>query len=487
MTRAVLAIATAAGLVLAGCAVDQRQEVETYRSVTRLGDVPKFARGDALTLADALKLANAHNEQLSIEGERYLQALIERRRRVANLLPTFDFFADLNVRENNRTTRPTSFDAGFSGQYTLMTGMTDLRNVDAASADARARRWLLLDLREVLMLETARAYYAVLQAERLVEVLESSTKVQAERLRDIQGRQRVGFARPLDVAQIEAQVSETRVTLLDARNSVARARSALTLLTGVETGESDLTDGLDAIGMPDVDGSAVLKRAYTGRHDLQAARDSAESARFTVDAAIGQYWPSVSISGDFFLTRESTPDDLDLAGLIAVNLPIFSAGRIEADVREAWSIYRQRVLEFSALRRQVRSDVEVATADLAVSRERVSELDTQVKAAAETLRQAEAAYTAGLGTNLERISAQDQLLSAQLRQVSEAFTLKLARLAIERAAGRLTDQIAGTRSPEPVDEPPAPISPFIVTPPAGGHEAVGGMQQPAGDVRAETR
>ncbi len=36
--------------------------------------------------------------------------------------------------------------------------------------------------------------------------------------------------------------------------------------------------------------------------------------------------------------------DDDWNGLISLNLPIFTAGLIHADVREAWSQYRQTVL-----------------------------------------------------------------------------------------------------------------------------------------------
>src|SRR5690606_8423120 len=123
------------------------------------------------------------------------------------------------------------FDAGIGAQYTLFSGFSNLNRVRAADASIEQRRWLLLDVREALLLETARAYYAVLSAERLIQVLESSVAVQEERLRDVRGRAEVGFARPLDVAQIEAQASQTRVTLLDARNQLALARSALVLLT----------------------------------------------------------------------------------------------------------------------------------------------------------------------------------------------------------------------------------------------------------------
>ncbi len=479
--------AAAVGLLAAGCAVDQRKEVQLYRSVVDLGPLPPApAPGAPLSLDDALRLANAYNERLSMEGENYLQALIDRQRAASSLLPTLDLFATYVFRErtgggpaddgSGRTSQGESrlFDAGIGAQYTLFSGFSNLNRVRAADASIEQRRWLLLDVREALLLETARAYYAVLSAERLIQVLESSVAVQEERLRDVRGRAEVGFARPLDVAQIEAQASQTRVTLLDARNQLALARSALVLLTGAEVAESPLTDGFEVpstIPSPEV----FLDMALAYRQDLAAAEAAARAARTLVDAEIGRYYPTVTLNLDYFLTRDTLPTDRDWAGLLSVNLPLFSAGRIDADVRAAWSEFRQRVLDYSLVRRSIRSDVETAYADLAAAGRRLEELGYQLRAATEALRQAEAAYEAGLGTNLERISAQDQVLSAQVRLASEEFNRKAAYLAVLRATGALAAGAGGAPPPPdgaaaPEADRPAPTSPFLNLPGAPAAE-----------------
>ena len=474
-----LVVAAAAG----GCAVDQRKEVETYRSVVDLPTAPPMLHetGAPLSLEQALRLTNTQNETLSIEGETYLQAIIDRQRQAASLLPTLDLFGDYTFRDRGSGSgssdggtggggggraRANAFDAGFSAQYTIFSGATNLNRVRAAAATIEQRRWLLLDFREALLLQAARAYYDVLRAERLVSVFQSSVAVQEERLRDIRGRQQVGFARPLDVAQIEAQASETRVSLLDVLSQVTVARSALAFLTGAEVDASPLTDGFEVPSTaPSLD--EFLALAMSLRQDLAAAEAAARAARIDVDAEIGRYYPTVSLNLDYFLTRDTVPTDRDWTGLLAINLPIFSAGRIDADVREAWSQFRQRVLDYSLVRRQIRRDIEIAYEELAASGRRMEELEYQLRAATEALRQAEAAYQAGLGTNLERISAQDQLLSAEVGLASEAFNRKVAYLAVLRATGALAMGVTGVRFPlETPPPPPAapPDSPFLNLP-----------------------
>lgn len=444
-----------------GCAAERADDVALYRAISDPpGDVPERSGAVEVTLERALRLTASHNERLAQQGERYVQALADRQRSAAALLPTFELFARTNLRENTgEGVAQTAL--GVNGQYRLLTGLSDLREVDAAELEARAERWLILDLRETLLLQTARSYYAALRAERLAQVLESSVRVQQARLDDARARNEVGFTRPLDVAQIEAQVSRTRGQLLAARGTAREARAALTLLTNAPMEGLALTDGFaPEARAPQLEELRALARRH--RQDLLAARAQAEAERRRVDAAIGQYAPGLTVNLDAFLLQ--TPDDspASIASLIQVRVPILSAGRIEADIRGAWSVFREAVLEYRLRARSADADVETNLALLEASIARLEEFRTQVRAAREALELAEAAYEAGLGTNLERVTAQDQLLSAELEQVSEEFQLKLLTLALRRACGLLAADRIGAPMPEVgPEELRAPEAPLL--------------------------
>src|SRR5947209_6604904 len=73
-----------------GC-IDQRKEVALYRKVLdgpHKPQVPDFTHGQPLTLEAALILANQNQEQLAINGEDYVQAIIAKDRAYAAFLPT---------------------------------------------------------------------------------------------------------------------------------------------------------------------------------------------------------------------------------------------------------------------------------------------------------------------------------------------------------------------------------------------------------------
>lgn len=452
-----------AAALTAGCATDQAADVDLYRSIS---DPPGtrllHTDGQPLSLADAMRFTAWYNELLAAQGERYIQALAERQRAASLLRPTLSAFGDVALRENTGSAGIVQSAVGVSGQYRFLTGLTDLRNVDAALARAEAERWLILDLREALLVQTARAYYDTLRAEKLAAVLEVSVKTQTERLQDARTRNEAGVAPPLDVALIDAQVSRTRAQLIEARRAAGEARSTLALLTNARIAASPLTDCFTVpASRPDT--QALISLARSNRQDLAAARHEAAALRDEVDAAIGQYAPSIALNLDYFLLRGPDTSAPSLASLLSVQVPVFTAGRIEAEVRGSWSRFRQQVLLYRSLEREAQRDVETAALRLLAAESLIEELRAQVAAASLALELAEAAYAAGLGTNLERIVAQDALLSAELETVSAEFDAKIAYLELLRACGTISGETIGTLPPPPPSIP-VPESPFLDRP-----------------------
>jgi outer membrane protein TolC len=412
-----------------------------------------------LSLQDALALANTYSDALSLQGEALVRAAVEKRRAVSLFLPTVGLNPQYEVREatgNSSGTADANLDVPVDADLVIFDGM---RNVNGYWRDTylvERERQRLLDVQEQILLDVGLAYYAVLRAEAQVRVLEGSVVTQEERLRDARGRARAGVARPLDVAQTEAQVAETRVRLIEARRAVIDARSLLEFLANAPVAGMQLTDGFDG-PVPGTDADALLGLAGGYRSELVASERGIAAAEREVKVALGAYYPSVAVRVSAFLYRESAPSERDWEGLLSVSLPIFSAGRIEADVREAWSFLREAILIDSQSRRRVGREVRQTLVNLKASDDRLAELQVGLAAAREALRQAEASYSAGLGTNLERVTAQEVLLQAELATATQTIEQQAIRLALLRAVGVLRETL--------IDEPSGmPQQTLIVQP-----------------------
>jgi multidrug efflux system outer membrane protein len=155
-----------------------------------------------------------------------------------------------------------------------------------------------------------------------------------------------------------------------------------------------------------------------------------------VDAAIREYFPSVTINFNYFLYNDPTSARVWTAGLTG-NIPIFSALAIEADVRSAWSVYRQTGLTESQTRLQVSDDVSQGYQNLQNSRDKIRDLQVEVAAAQNAADLAERSYQLGSESNLDRLTQLDSLLTAQLNLVSEQFNEKSNYLNLLRVTGEL--------------------------------------------------
>lgn len=444
--RAVVVVLMAVlSFAIGGCAPTPRDDSPKYRQILNANTTAiDFAEGEPLSLAMALAIANRTNETLAIEGEAYLRTIDDKRRTLSSILPSAMFSPTYSVREQSSGGGyDADLDLPIDAELVLFDGN---QNLNAYWRDVyliERQRDRLLEAQEQLLFDVIDVYYGILRAEAQVDVLQESLKVQGERLRDVEGRQRAGTARPLDVSQTQAQFAATRVQLVEAQRQVGDGRSALAYLLDRPVQESALTDGFTpGDATPPIEMLMSAARQY--RSELAAAERSIAAAERDVKVAIGEYYPRVAIDLSAFLYRESVPDARTWESLLSVSFPLFSGGRIDANVRTAWSFLREAQLVLSQSTRRVMREVDQAVRDLNASREREAQLKIQLQAASDAFAQADASYKAGLATNLERVTAQDQMLQAQLALATEVIDQKTIRLSLLRAIGSLRESMLET-------------------------------------------
>jgi outer membrane protein TolC len=430
-------------LFVAGCAVDENKETAIYREVLNAGESVHPADVDPsqpLTVEETMRLANARNESLPIEGERYLQALIAQRRAAAAFLPTITLSPSYSSRDGDGDEDDShGWDTSIDGDY-FLSPVRDIANVRVARFLASRQLALLLDEQDALLLDAARVHYEVIRSERAVEVITNSLTVQDERVRDSQSRFDVGVARTVDVALTQSQAAQTAVDLIEAQNAVATGRSTLAFLSVQNVVTAPLVDSL-VVPVSLSTAEELISRAHAHRPDILAADRAIVAAERGVESAYGRYYPAVSLNLQVFLQRETDPTDLNWTSLIRISQPLFSAGLIEQDVREALSILRQSRLFHSQLKRSAARDVETAVLNLTSARDRENQLHVAVDSSQQALDQAEGLFQAGMGTNLERLVAQDRLLTAQLELVNAELDAKVFYLDLLRVTGGLHELI----------------------------------------------
>jgi TolC family type I secretion outer membrane protein len=427
-------------LLAAGC-VDQKQDVATYRKIiddNRPAPV-QIAPDKVLTLTDALMLAVQNEEQLSLLGENYLQALIDKDKAFANFLPQVSLSAGWSYQSSGALVPRHSQDltATVPGEWNLFNGFRDYYSLKSADQSIEQQKQLILDGEQTVLLDVAQTYYAVLTNEQSVDVLANSLQAQEENVRTLEQQFAVGAARRLDVAQAESQASQTRVSLLQAQANVRTSRAMLAYLVDAPIRENPLRDDFEPPdSVPELD--RWINEGETARQDLMAANAAIRAARYNVEVAFGQYYPTLGLAtGWDIYARPFQPGTL-WSTILDFSVPIYTGGLIHAEVREAWSQYRQAALTQSQLQRTIDQNVRIAFVNLDLAQKELKELEVQVIAARDEYYLSEMLYKNGGGTYLNVLQAQATLLSTQLQLTSEQFARKTAYFDLLRNVGRLT-------------------------------------------------
>ncbi|NNM88806.1 MAG: TolC family protein [Phycisphaerae bacterium] len=441
-------LAVAMALSLSGC-VNQKKEVAHYRKILHAKPAVAAVKIPmVLTLSQAMRLANNNNEELAISGENYLQALIAKDKAFATFMPHVGIGAsDFQM---HGYAPPAGFPSSITDFYqthyvnvplasTLNVNvLKDATAISSARLVSGQRKAAMLDLQSSLLLEVAQTYYQVLSEARSVAVLKQTLKVQQARVTMVTHELKAGVALRLTVLQSQSDEANTRVQLTQARNNVVRGRATLAYLMGAANLNHArlLNDFNPKIHLPTL--AQLQKIAWSQRQDLKAAEEKVAAEEKNVQAVYEQYFPSVALNFDTFLYKGQFPTDSWWSGLFSVNMPLFEGGEIYANLRSAYSQYRQAMLAAHQLRRHIGEEITIAQADWLSGLQLEKDLQTEMASSRSAYHQAEHSFKAGLSTNLDVITAQDQELATQLAYQQSRFQTRINLLNLFRVSGRLT-------------------------------------------------
>ena len=334
------------------------------------------------------------------------------------------------------------YDLGVGASWEVDLFGGDRRAAQAARADAKAAQASLAAVRLSVSADAADAYLQIraLQARLDIAVHQEAT---ARNLADlVQRRQAEGIASERETHQARAALEgiEARVPSLKAALEAQGSRLAI-LMDHVPGADRDLIDHPAAAPTPPrltaADGPAGLLRR---RPDVVAAEGRLAAADARIGAAIGDYFPKISLAG--LLGAESlSTDNLFTGGayqpqaVAGLRWRLFDFGRIDAEVSiakdrraEALAAYRQTVLRAAG-------DVETAFAALAESQAETDALARQIDDLTHARNQAQMAYANGAISLIEVLDADRGVLDASDRLAQARADSGRAAVAAYRALG----------------------------------------------------
>ncbi|MBI1358566.1 MAG: hypothetical protein GC160_29875 [Acidobacteria bacterium] len=331
------------------------------------------------------------------------------------------------------------FDARPSLQQTVF----DLALVKQMSAARERIRQSELDadsLRETVLLGVVDLYLRTLQAETRVEATRARLAT-ARALHDqAEDFLEVGTGNRLDLVRARTQLENENAALAQQERDAATTMLLLLDTIGfpVDT-EVRLTESLSLTGV-DVPGLAEAEaRALDQRPEALAMLSRLEAARLEVSGAKAERLPTVAFAADYGVLGNYPSQSLSTYNVRGVvDVPVFQGGRIQAEVAQARARLGQVEQERKDLENQIRLDVRAARIQLTAAETSARAADRAGAAADESVELAQLRFEAGLTSNIDVVSAQQDQARADELEIQTLYDFYLARANLAKATGNIT-------------------------------------------------
>jgi multidrug efflux system outer membrane protein len=412
-------------------------------------------------LTALIERALKSNLDLRIAASRVLEARSARGITRADLLPSLvsnnnlrrlrggltDGIFNLNPNANGATSvfapvETNDFQFGFDASWEIDFFGGRRHALEAATADVRAFQEARRGVVVSLLAEVARNYSELRGLQRRLEIVNQNIKLQQDTFDLVRVRAEAGLGTQLDVERQATQLASTRALVPTLETATAQAIHRIGVLVGEEPGTlfTELAKvrplPLEPVAVPVGLPADLLKR----RPDIRAAQARIDGETARVGVAHADLFPKVILNGG--VGRQGTEiTSLTLgAGNFfsfgpAITLPIFSGGKIRANIAAEKERLNQALLEY---RNTVLHALE-ETEDSLVAYNREKERREAVTSAVESSRQATGLanelYTRGLSDFLDVLDAQRQQLVSEDDLVQSDTSVVTDLIALYKALG----------------------------------------------------
>ena len=291
-----------------------------------------------------------------------------------------------------------------------------------------------LTIRNVLF-GVAKAYYEVLKEQQIVLLDKNTLGLAMNQLQLSQNQYDAGAVSKVDILRARSSVESARQTLIVDQNILESNRNTLanTLNLHGKEREFEVKQPADAVG-PVGSFEDNLAAAYAGREDYKISAIAIQQSREQRNQVIGQYAPTVNaqFTQNWADSREG-PGSQAWAGLVSVQVPIFTGGQREIDLRASHLNINEAKINLETTQKTVEADVDITWLQVETLRQTIVSLTAQVKADEQNYQDLQNQYEAGSATSLDTQNALIQLAKSRTNLITQTYQYQVARRDLDRA------------------------------------------------------
>ena len=317
--------------------------------------------------------------------------------------------------------------------------LTLWQRFQAARNTASASKANSLSTREQVILLVVSQYIGTLRAVANVEASQSRVELAQALYDQAADLQKEGVGTGIDTLRANVELQNEKQRLLEAENDRETSLYGLSRLLNLDPRQKiELADSLSFFETPQPEVQASIAEAMANRQEWKALASQIKAAEHQKKAAQVSRLPNVRFDGEFAYVGNSGSTTLPTYTYEAsVNLPLFTGGRIRAEVLSSDLEIRKLEEQSADLRNQIALDVKTSLLNLDSARSEVQVANLGVQLSKEEVDQARDRFKAGVANNIEVIQAQDSLSRANDNQIAALYRFNQARADLARAIGQM--------------------------------------------------
>lgn len=292
-----------------------------------------------------------------------------------------------------------------------------------------------------LIANIATSYYSLLALDEQLRITEQTVVLLQKSAETIEALKEAGLQNGAAVEQSKALVYSTQVSIPSLKIQIQQTENSLNVLLGRNPGPIDRAS-LGIQSLPSTLDYGVPAQMLARRPDVKQAELSFRSAFELTQAAEASFYPSINLTTGMIgfgttntLAQFFKPENIIASIIGGVTQPLFAKKQLtgqlktrKAQQEEALLTFEKTVLSAGSEVSEILYTYETSMSKDATREKQIKSLGTAVYYTQELLKAGEANYT-------EVLTAEQNLLSAQLSQVSDKLEQLQAAVNLYKALG----------------------------------------------------
>ena len=395
------------------------------------------ARADSLTLDQAIELALTKNERAAIADLNVVQAEAAVSRARVAFMPVLSASGNGTLKPLDKAPIDTASGNLTVNQPLLVWSAFPL--LDQAKHALGAEQHQAVDDKRQLAFDTAKAYFAVLLADKVLEAAQKKLDTANADVADTDAQSKAQLVSSNDVTRARISLSSSVRELVNDKGSLDSAVVQLEFMINakVATPLVEPTAVLTAGNAPVPDPAGLVHDALAVRPDLLAHKDSALAAHDFAREPHMRFYPTLALQGQMSATSNASGGGHTIDGSISLTAQwsIYDGGSRDADARSRDAAAAIADLNTDTLVRSIDANVRTNVAQLiAAQQARVAAKDA-ADSARKSADETAILYKQGLAKAIELVDANEQRFVAEVTYAEADYSVATAHLALRQAMG----------------------------------------------------